>query len=267
MVCLLCPSQVPQCPFHVGHRALEEGGAPVIDMSVDDSDQESPVRLTGNRFEALSDIAADTDVARPRRRLVLISQNLEPSASANEWESDTDSIVDDVIQDSVLDVRSSTRIRQFRHGEPRWDVLQSSTRHAVCAMGSPRCFQDSSESGHARNFGWHRGKQRVEITRGWKLFLLLPRVILFRPHKGGNVPRKQLESRIVAFQEGRWMELLREGAIAAETAHTHSVRRRMMKREGQHVPCHSLRWVNCQPPVKRWKEQLWLPAQCPPSEH
>ena len=93
--------------IHVGHRALEEGGAPVIDMSVDDSDQERPVRLTGNRFEALSDTAAEPDVARPRRRLVLISQNLEPSASANEWESDTDSIggaseadVDDVIQET-----------------------------------------------------------------------------------------------------------------------------------------------------------------------
>ena len=28
----------------------------------------------------------------------------------------------------------------------------------------------------------------------------LVRMILFRPHRGGNVPRKQLESRIVAFQ-------------------------------------------------------------------
>ena len=37
-------------------------------------------------------------------------------------------------------------------------VFQSRTRHAVCA----RCFQDSSQNGHAGNFGWHRGKQRVE---------------------------------------------------------------------------------------------------------
>ena len=51
-------------------------------------------------------------------------------------------------------------------------------------------------------------------------------MILFRPHRRGNVPRKRLESWIVAFQEGRWMELLRGVAIAAETAHTHSVRRR-----------------------------------------
>ena len=36
--------------IHVGHRALEDGGAPAfVDMSVDDSEQERPVRLTGKR--------------------------------------------------------------------------------------------------------------------------------------------------------------------------------------------------------------------------
>ena len=56
------------------------------------------------------------------------------------------------------------------------------------------------------------------------------------------------------------MELLREGAIAAgrQLTHIRSVGRGVvkmttMKRQGPHVPCHSLRWVNCQPPVKRWK--------------
>ena len=59
--------------IHVAPRVSEDGGAPAfMDMSVDDSDQERPARLTGNRFEALS------DTARPRRRLVLISQNQSP---------------------------------------------------------------------------------------------------------------------------------------------------------------------------------------------
>ena len=66
----------------------------------------------------------------------------------------------------------------------------------------------------------------VRVARGWKLLLLLPRMILFRPPRGGNVSRQKLESRIVAFHEGRWMELLRDSTVAAETAHTQSVRRR-----------------------------------------
>ena len=73
-------------------RALEGGGAPAfMDMSVDDSYQERPARLTGNRFDALSDTAEPSE-GRPRRRLVLISQNPEPVASDHEWDPDTESI-------------------------------------------------------------------------------------------------------------------------------------------------------------------------------
>ena len=48
--------------IHVAHRALEGGGVPeVVDMSLDDSDHESQGRLSGNRFEALSDLAEDSE--------------------------------------------------------------------------------------------------------------------------------------------------------------------------------------------------------------
>ena len=54
----------PVRDIHVGHRALEDGGAPAfVDMSVDDSDQERPARLTGNRFEVLSDTAVGVDIS------------------------------------------------------------------------------------------------------------------------------------------------------------------------------------------------------------
>ena len=81
----------------------------------------------------------------------------------------------------------------------------------------------------------HR-KQRVEShTRLEVAFAFTEEDLL-----GGNVSRKQLESWIVAFREGPWMELLR--AVAAETAHTQSVRQ-------QHD--------------KRWKEHRWYLEQCP----
>ena len=66
----------------------------------------------------------------------------------------------------------------------------------------------------------------LRAARGWKLLMLLPSMILFRPLRGGNVSRKKLESPIVAFHEGRWMELLRDSTVAAETAHAQSVRRK-----------------------------------------
>ena len=42
----------------------------------------------------------------------------------------------------------------------------------------------------------------VRAERGWKLLMLLPRMLLFRPARGGVVPRKKLEGRIRQFQEG-----------------------------------------------------------------
>ena len=77
-VCPLCPSQVPQCPhwcetFTLVTEHWRSGAHSFVDMTVDDSDQERPARLTCNRFEVLSDTAEPSE-ARPRRRLVLISQ-------------------------------------------------------------------------------------------------------------------------------------------------------------------------------------------------
>ena len=66
----------------------------------------------------------------------------------------------------------------------------------------------------------------LRITRGWKLFMLLPRLLLFRPRRGGKVSKKTLEERFQMFQEGRWLELLGISRWASAQVHQSSVRRR-----------------------------------------
>ena len=110
----------------LSQRALEDGGAPAfVDMSVDDSDQERPARLTGNRFEVLSDTAEPSE-GRPRRRLVLISQN---PGSDHEWDPDTESIagaseveVQDVHvnQHLICPSRDKTESMVFNTLSPLW---------------------------------------------------------------------------------------------------------------------------------------------------
>ena len=58
-------------------------------------------------------------------------------------------------------------------------------------------------------FDGTEANNEARVVRGWKLFLLLPRMLLFRPPRGGVVPRKKLESRIRLFQEGEWLTLAR----------------------------------------------------------
>ena len=44
--------------------------------------------------------------------------------------------------------------------------------------------------------------------RGWKLFLLLPRMLLHRSPRGGLIPRAKLLDRFEMFIRGRWTDLL-----------------------------------------------------------
>ena len=74
-------------------------------------------------------------------------------------------------------------------------------------------------------------QSELRMTRGWKLFMLLPRMLLFRPFRGGMVPRKQLEARIRLFQDGQWLQLLAESSICAERVHQNNIRRRRRRDE------------------------------------
>ena len=73
----------------------------------------------------------------------------------------------------------------------------------------------------------------VRAERGWKLFMLLPRMLLFRPARGGVVHRKKLEGRIRQFQEGDWIALLNDSANCAAQAKVASVRARRRDRSDE----------------------------------
>ena len=62
-------------------------------------------------------------------------------------------------------------------------------------------------------------------TCGWKLLVLLPRMVLFRPPRGGLIPRQRLFDRFVLFNQGSWIQLLIEGRECCE-ASMNAVRRR-----------------------------------------
>ena len=68
----------------------------------------------------------------------------------------------------------------------------------------------------------------VHQNRGWKLFLLLPRLLLHRPPRGGKVHRSKLVERFDDFARGSWRKLLEESVKCdadAATAHTRKRRR------------------------------------------
>ena len=73
--------------------------------------------------------------------------------------------------------------------------------------------------------GRHR-RVEVQEERGWKLFFFIPQLLLFRPARGGIVPRDKLEDRLRRFAAGDWLSLLAESSKLAEVAKEASVRKR-----------------------------------------
>ena len=77
-----------------------------------------------------------------------------------------------------------------------------------------------------------QGRSEEDATRssrGWKLFLLLPRLLLHKPPRGGLVPKKQLQHRFEVFSQGDWVSLLNasmEHATRAAQASSRRSRRR-----------------------------------------
>ena len=74
-----------------------------------------------------------------------------------------------------------------------------------------------------------RGRETNDVvaeTRGWKLFLLLPRLLLSRPARGGLIPRGRLQERVSRFSAGEWSSLLEMALESSMQGVTASCRRR-----------------------------------------
>ena len=56
--------------------------------------------------------------------------------------------------------------------------------------------------------GWQHEHDDTTEIRGWKLFFLLPRILLHRPPRGGLVPKAQLQERVDKSLQGQWVALL-----------------------------------------------------------
>ena len=65
------------------------------------------------------------------------------------------------------------------------------------------------------------GHEAVDLPRSeraWKLLLLLPRMSLSKPRRGGFVLRKELETRLALFSASEWHILVRQSVQSCEEA-------------------------------------------------
>ena len=75
--------------------------------------------------------------------------------------------------------------------------------------------------------------------RGWKLFMMLPRMLLHRAPRGGLIPRHKLVHRFEMFSRGEWWDLIRASAACDEQAAVG--RRRRRRRPGDDLESRAAR--------------------------
>ena len=79
------------------------------------------------------------------------------------------------------------------------------------------------------------GEARGDVlmqTRAWKFFFLVPRMFLFRPSRGGQVPKKALLTRVDLFNSGQWSELVEMSMTSSlDVANAQARRRRGTQRD------------------------------------
>ena len=214
-------------------------GVPGSDRTVVDVSGDS-TRLA-NKFAPLSEPSGESRRGERRRRLVLVSQQ-EVTESDHEWDSDTDSIGGasdvegvDVVEPTLVEdpIILEGRLRAPMRSFASLDAVNLSElfeSRPQLMRSVPHVLQGGFRSAMRVAFqeilAGVEANSEARTVRGWKLLLVLPRMVLYRPPRGGTVPRKKLEGRLKQFQEGDWLSLLSQSSASSQQGQVGAVRRR-----------------------------------------
>ena len=201
-------------------------------------EEQSSHSLPGNRFAALMDEAEERSAENGEGGPEFLLADVPVSQTETETvggQSDVEGPVEsswsepEPIQEADP-ARMSGAFRDALRGLDQIDVVHFFSVRAVVMKSPPKFVRG------AYNVAMRIALQEIEAgfqsqneerqSKGWKLFLLLPRMLLFRPHRGGLIPKQRLLDRFLLFSRGSWTELLIQSRDHAEAARTGSIRRR-----------------------------------------
>ena len=251
----LCPVVSNGVGTQVFPTSVEESCKPtqlqiddVFDMSVDDSCDEE---VLGGLHQA------------SRRRLVLVSTKLESTrptvedtdglqVDAHVDGSDTESVVGSQREDAQstsevnsedggLDLRiGAVQARQISEGVESMDqvVLGDILKIRGSVMKSVPKFTRGPFMMACRVAFDHHAislarRDTLGQVRAWKLFLMLPRMLLGRPPRGGQVPKKKLHDRFAAFSRGERAQLVEASLELSHLKAQSATRRRRREQKDE----------------------------------
>ena len=231
----------------------------------------APAALTGDHNSDRS-VVGVRDI-RPSRRLVLVSQPHDAErANDHEWDADTDSVpgasdaeVGDVVEPTVVEIAVliEPRVRAVGGAFASLDVVNISEvcdRRPKLMQTVPVVFRSAMKLALQEILDGTEAESLVRATRGWKLFFLLPRMLLFRPARGDGSSHS---TTVTGFSCSTRVQFRRKSLTHSQSAAGDVPRITTMRPRELPVPCHWCKLVNCLRPDKHWKELPWHHAHQP----
>ena len=209
---------------------------------------------SSNRFAALTEIDPMEDdharvVAAPRPRLRLMSQVSDIVADPHVSGSDTESI-DGASEGEMLVVDAPETVpagpfvlgavvgRRLNEGLASLDLVDPKEvfESRASVMRTVPLFLRGAFSAAMRLalqqiISGREAHDPVLVSRAWKLFMLMLRLLLFRQRRGRYVPKEQLQDRFRQFERGEWLQLLRVSQDVSARSASRSFRSRRRERE------------------------------------
>ena len=240
-----------------GTTVVEESGKPTLfDMTIDDSEEASGGASRVRRRRRLVLVPTQLESTRPTVEDTDCPQTHVDGSDTESWDgndpqSQDESVVSSRMGSSVAEERGSDQEAEEDdlHTTPSAifpgrgaittgfesldtvDLAEIWKVRAILMKSVPKFLHgvyrfamrqalDAVKKGH-------EDRNEMMQIRGWKLFFLVPRLLLFRPRRGGgSVPKKQLEDRVALFQNGEWDVLLEKSLNSSMDGATGRVRRR-----------------------------------------
>ena len=285
-----------------------QSGVTFVDMTTNDSDAENPhrsgtwshrsprrrLRLIGTQSTHVDPVAVES--SRGGHRFVGLSDEAEepmedvPTGGVRAGQdlsgSDTESIngVSDAEGEDIrepvaptepvgVDFRGRPPVRAFASLDSV-NLVEVFNRRANVMRAVPLVFRGAFRSAlklaMQEIVDGARSEDLVRCTRAWKLFFLLPRMLLFRPVRRGLAHRTKLEERFRQFQSGDWTSLLLEtAAVSAEAQKKKNIpvlssggggTPTTMRPSGSRGQWLGFNLGNCLQRGRLWRERKWLQA-------
>ena len=186
-----------------------------------ESDEQSGEPVADTMLDALEfDLTVNDEGEQAASTLLEFGSDTESLNDTNDGMSEVEAVVAgppdvaftvDEVDERIPHIRISPAIREalttldaihlpdvFRNRATVMRVPPKILRGAYCAAW--RLAMNEVRAGR-------RESNVLKQVRGWKLFLLIPRLLLHRPRVSGLIPRWKLRERFEKFSQGRWFEL------------------------------------------------------------